>query len=83
MQQCHVINIDIQDTHEEATIGAFLMCELMQNLSNSSDLDEDIDELLQEFIYYLKLEAGAILISFRCLISLHHSRLPTTKAGQV
>lgn len=24
----HVINIDIQDNHEEATIGAFLFCEL-------------------------------------------------------
>jgi hypothetical protein len=24
----HVINIDIQDNHEEATIGAFLICEL-------------------------------------------------------
>jgi len=25
----HVINIDIQDNHEEATIGAFLFCELV------------------------------------------------------
>lgn len=25
----HVINIDIQDNHEEATIGAFLICELV------------------------------------------------------
>ena len=24
----HVINLDIQDNHEEATIGAFLVCEL-------------------------------------------------------
>ena len=24
----HVINIDIQDNHEEATLGAFLICEL-------------------------------------------------------
>ena len=24
----HVINIDIQDNHEEATIGAFMICEL-------------------------------------------------------
>lgn len=49
VQPCHVINIDIQDNHEEATIGAFLMCELLQTLSNSKDLDDDIDELLQEF----------------------------------
>lgn len=25
----HIINIDIQDNHEEATIGAFLVCELV------------------------------------------------------
>jgi len=49
IQPCHVINIDIQDNHEEATIGAFLMCELLQVLAESSDIDNDIDELLQEF----------------------------------
>lgn len=45
----HVINIDIQDNHEEATIGAFLICEIAQKMSQSTDLDNDIDELLQEF----------------------------------
>ena len=49
VEPCHVINIDIQDTHEEATIGAFLMCELLQSLSESHDLDDDIDELLQDY----------------------------------
>ena len=29
----HVINIDIQDNHEEATLGAFLICELMTMVS--------------------------------------------------
>jgi RNA polymerase II subunit A C-terminal domain phosphatase SSU72 len=29
----HVINIDIQDNHEEATLGAFLICELMTVVS--------------------------------------------------
>jgi RNA polymerase II subunit A C-terminal domain phosphatase SSU72 len=29
----HVINIDIQDNHEEATMGAFLVCELAQAVS--------------------------------------------------
>lgn len=24
----HIINIDVQDNHEEATIGAFLICEM-------------------------------------------------------
>ncbi|KAK7867482.1 hypothetical protein R5R35_004490 [Gryllus longicercus] len=45
----HVINIDIQDNHEEATLGAFLICELMIKLSQSDDLDNDIDELLHDF----------------------------------
>ncbi|XP_076365456.1 RNA polymerase II subunit A C-terminal domain phosphatase SSU72-like [Tachypleus tridentatus] len=45
----HIINIEIQDNHEEATIGAFLICEMAQMMAESEDLDNDIDELLQEF----------------------------------
>lgn len=45
----HVINIDIQDNHEEATIGAFLMLDLTNLMVQCDDLDNDIDELLQEF----------------------------------
>uniref|UniRef100_A0A1E1WZW7 RNA polymerase II subunit A C-terminal domain phosphatase SSU72 n=1 Tax=Amblyomma aureolatum TaxID=187763 RepID=A0A1E1WZW7_9ACAR len=45
----HIINLDIQDNHEEATIGAFLICEMAQMMSDSEDLDNDIDELIQEF----------------------------------
>ncbi|KAG8231862.1 hypothetical protein J437_LFUL011767 [Ladona fulva] len=45
----HVVNIDIQDNHEEATIGAFLICELVTLMAESDDLDNDVDELLQEF----------------------------------
>ncbi|XP_013785855.1 RNA polymerase II subunit A C-terminal domain phosphatase SSU72-like [Limulus polyphemus] len=45
----HIINIDIQDNHEEATIGAFLICEISQMMADSEDLDNDIDELLQMF----------------------------------
>lgn len=28
-QPVHIINMDIQDNHEEATIGAFLLCDLV------------------------------------------------------
>jgi len=28
-QPAHLINIDIQDNHEEATVGSFLICELV------------------------------------------------------
>jgi RNA polymerase II subunit A C-terminal domain phosphatase SSU72 len=45
----HIINIDIQDNHEEATIGAFMICDLCEMMRASDDLDNDIDELLQDF----------------------------------
>ncbi len=48
-QPAHVVNMDIQDNHEEATIGAFLLCELVQMLAESPDMDDEIDELVQEF----------------------------------
>lgn len=49
MSPVHIINIDIQDNHEEATIGAFMICDLVSMLNESEDLDNDIDEILQEF----------------------------------
>lgn len=30
----HIINIDVQDNHEEATIGAFLICEMATMVRN-------------------------------------------------
>ena len=35
----HVINIDIQDNHEEATIGAFIICELVSLVRYTSCAD--------------------------------------------
>ncbi|KAG4071289.1 hypothetical protein HA402_003993 [Bradysia odoriphaga] len=48
-QPVHVINMDIQDNHEEATLGAFLICDMVSMMSQSKDLDNDIDELLHDF----------------------------------
>jgi len=48
-QPVHVINLDIQDNHEEATIGAFLICELAGLMYESDDLDNDMDEIIHEF----------------------------------
>lgn len=45
----HVINMDIQDNHEEATVGAFKLRELAQLLAASEDLDNEIDEILTDF----------------------------------
>ncbi|XP_039736343.1 RNA polymerase II subunit A C-terminal domain phosphatase SSU72-like [Pteropus medius] len=48
-QLVHVINVDIPDNEEEATLGAFVICKLCQCLQKSLDLDDEISELLQEF----------------------------------
>ena len=61
----HVINMNVVDNPEDATIGAFLLCELAQLLTKryiaprhhvndkiacfSDDLDNDIDDIIQEF----------------------------------
>jgi len=45
----HVINMNVVDNPEDATIGAFLLCELAQHLTNSEDLDNDIDDIIQDF----------------------------------
>ncbi|KAL4220790.1 RNA polymerase II subunit A C-terminal domain phosphatase [Mactra antiquata] len=45
----HIINIDIQDNHEEATIGALLIRDLITTLSSCDDIDNEIDEIIQEF----------------------------------
>jgi len=45
----HVINMNVIDNPEDATIGAFLLCDLVQELSNSDDIDNDIEEIIQEF----------------------------------
>ena len=48
-QLVHVVNMDIQDNQEEATIGAFLFHELVQLLTQSPDIDNDIEDILQDF----------------------------------
>ncbi|KAI1725708.1 ssu72-like protein domain-containing protein [Ditylenchus destructor] len=45
----HVINFDIQDNHEEATLGALFVVELCKKLEDCEDLDNEIDEVLAEF----------------------------------
>lgn len=45
----HTFNIDIEDNHEAALLGAFLIADMINMMTKSTDLDNDIDELLQDF----------------------------------
>lgn len=45
----HVINLDIQDNHEDAVSGAFLISDLVSLLAKTSDLDNEIDEVCYTF----------------------------------
>ena len=44
-----MVNIDIQDNHEEATIGSFLMGDLVQMVADSRDLDDEMADILAVF----------------------------------
>ncbi|XP_036764891.1 RNA polymerase II subunit A C-terminal domain phosphatase SSU72-like [Manis pentadactyla] len=48
-QPVHVINIDIKDNAEDATLGAFLICEMCQCFLYTDDMENDMDLLLQDF----------------------------------
>lgn len=39
LQPVHVVTVDIADTLEDATLGAFLICELCQSLQRAGDMD--------------------------------------------
>ncbi|TKR77788.1 hypothetical protein L596_018700 [Steinernema carpocapsae] len=48
-ESVHLINIDIQDNHEEATIGALIVCNMCAKLEQTNDLDNEIDDVMAEF----------------------------------
>lgn len=48
-QPVHIINIDVADNHEDATLGAFLLYELALTLIKTSDMENEIDEILQDY----------------------------------
>ncbi|KAI0982219.1 hypothetical protein GJ496_002497 [Pomphorhynchus laevis] len=45
----HIINIEISDNHDEATLGAFRLCELAELLEATEDLDTDIYDILKDY----------------------------------
>lgn len=42
----HIINVEIPDNHEEAVAGAFIIADLVSMLSQASDLDNEIDDIM-------------------------------------
>ncbi|XP_057551085.1 RNA polymerase II subunit A C-terminal domain phosphatase SSU72 like protein 3-like [Hippopotamus amphibius kiboko] len=45
-QPVHVINVDMEDTLEDATLGALIICELCQRLQQAEDMEGSLAELL-------------------------------------
>ncbi|CAD7672945.1 unnamed protein product [Nyctereutes procyonoides] len=45
-QPVHVVNVDIVDTLEEATLGAFLIYSLCQSLQQADDMEDSLGQLL-------------------------------------
>lgn len=46
MNLVHVVNVEIKDNHEEATLGSFIIYDLVEKLSNTDDPASDIDTVI-------------------------------------
>jgi len=47
MNLVHVVNVEIKDNHEEATLGSFIIYDLVEKLSNTEDPASDIDAVIE------------------------------------
>lgn len=47
MNLVHVVNVEIKDNHEEATLGSFIIYDLVEKLSNTEDPASDIDTVIE------------------------------------
>lgn len=47
--QVQVINVDVKDNHEDATLGAFLILELCNMIKEADDIENEIEDIVQEF----------------------------------
>ena len=45
-QPVHVINVDMQDDLEDATLGSLVICELCKRLQQADDMEDCLAELL-------------------------------------
>lgn len=61
-QFVYVVNVDIQDNYEEVILGVFFICEFCQCIQYMEDMENEIDELLQEF----EEKSGCIFLYIVC-----------------
>ncbi|CAO3595320.1 unnamed protein product [Absidia cylindrospora] len=47
----HVINVEIKDNHEEASLGGQAILQLATMVEKSNDVDTDISEIIQNFTH--------------------------------
>ncbi|CAO3613565.1 unnamed protein product [Cunninghamella blakesleeana] len=45
----HVINVEIKDNHEDASLGGQAILKLVQLIEDSKDIDTDIDTIIESF----------------------------------
>ena len=45
-QPVHVINVDMADNAEDATLGSFIICELCERLQQADNLEDSLVEVL-------------------------------------
>ena len=45
-QPVHVINVDMADNAEDATLGSFIICELCERLQQADNLEDYLVEVL-------------------------------------
>uniref|UniRef100_A0A8C4KSF1 RNA polymerase II subunit A C-terminal domain phosphatase SSU72 n=1 Tax=Equus asinus TaxID=9793 RepID=A0A8C4KSF1_EQUAS len=67
-QPVHVINVDIQDTLEDATLGALLICELCQCLQHADDMEDSLAKVEEKRGKRMELSSHSLagqMISFR------------------
>lgn len=61
-QPVHVVNMDIQDNHEEATLGAFLICDMVAEVS---DRWQELNQFFLYIIHLLSSQTDGQFIGFR------------------
>ena len=47
--------MDIVDNPEDATIGAFILCELVQSMRDCEDLDDELEEKIKQSVLAKKV----------------------------